>query len=67
MIADKNGVELQVGDEIVVRGKIVAIPLDLEDNGKAILQVNWDEQVPLIDYVQSVSVEKVDGKPDSTS
>jgi hypothetical protein len=59
VVTDKNGNELNVGDEIIVRGKIVAIPMDLDDNGKGILQVRWESsEVPLIDYVQSASIEK---------
>lgn len=58
MVTDKNGEELRVDDEIVVRGRVVAIAMDLEDSGKGILQVRWDNEVPLIDFVQSVSVEK---------
>jgi hypothetical protein len=67
VITDKHGAELKVGDEIVIRGKIVEIPLDLKDEGKAILQVRWEGQVPLVDFVQSVYVEKADDRPDSAS
>ena len=67
MICDKDGKELKVGDEIVVRGKITAIPMDLEDEGKAILQVKWEGQVPLLDYVQSKEVEKADAKSDTSA
>ena len=58
MITDKHGAEINVGDEVVVRGKVVAVPMDLQDGGKAILQVSWYDQVPLLDFVQSASVEK---------
>lgn len=59
-VKDKNGDEVAVGDEIVVRGKVAAIPMDLQDeSGNAILQVQWqEEEVPLLDYVQSKRVEK---------
>ncbi|MGA9774015.1 MAG: hypothetical protein WBV94_33600 [Blastocatellia bacterium] len=68
MITDKNGNQLNIGDEVIVRGKIVAIPMDLKDGGKALLQVNWEGQVPLIDYVQSVYVEKAnDSRPDTSA
>ena len=58
VITDKNGNAIKVSDEIVVRGKITAVAMDLQD-GNAIIQVKWqEEEVPLLDYVQSKRVEK---------
>lgn len=60
MVTDKNGKELKVGDEIIVRGKIVAI-VDLEDEGKGLLQMKWDTAaIPLIDYAESKEVAKAE-------
>jgi hypothetical protein len=58
MIADKHGKELKIGDEVFIRGKIMAMPMDLEDEGKGILQVTWESGAPLLDYVESKVVEK---------
>lgn len=58
MVTDKNGNEIKEGDEIIVRGRVKAIAMDLEDDGKGILQVTWSGEVPLLDFVQSVSIEK---------
>jgi hypothetical protein len=58
MVTDKNGNEIKAGDEIIVRGRVIDVAMDLQDGGKGILQVKWGEQVPLLDFVQSSSVEK---------
>jgi hypothetical protein len=58
MVTDKNGNEIKAGDEIIVRGSVIDVAMDLQDGGKGILQVQWGEQVPLLDFVQSSSVEK---------
>jgi len=61
MVTDKNGKELKVGDGITVRGRIMETPMDLEADGKGVLRVKWDsEDVPLLDYVISKSVEKAE-------
>jgi len=61
MVTDKNGKELKVGDEITVRGRIMETPMDLEGDGKGVLRVKWDsEDVPLLDYVISKSVQKAE-------
>lgn len=61
MVKDKAGNEIKVGDEVILRGRIVAIPVefgfDLKDTG--ILQVQWaSEGVPVTDFVNSSQVEK---------
>jgi hypothetical protein len=61
MVRDKAGNEIKVGDEIILRGRVVAIPVefdfDLKDTG--ILQVQWgSEEVPVADFVNSSKVEK---------
>jgi hypothetical protein len=57
---DKNGKELEVGDEIIVRGKVMAIPMKLEEGGLSILHIKWEsESMPMLDYIKSNQVEKV--------
>ena len=61
MVTDKNGKELNVGDQIIVRGRIVAKPMDLEEEGKGVLQIRWDSQsLGLLDFVLSQTVEKAE-------
>jgi hypothetical protein len=61
MVTDKNGKELQVGDEIIVRGKVIAAPMDLQEDGKGVLQIKWSSPgLPLLDYVLSQTVEKAE-------
>lgn len=55
---DKHGRTLEIGDEIIVRGKIVAMPMDLEDGGKAIVKVTWHGAIPLNNLVESKELEK---------
>lgn len=66
-VCDKDGKELRVGDEVIVRGRIVAVPMDLQDNGKGILQVTWYGQVPVLDYVQANEIEKADDRSDTSA
>jgi hypothetical protein len=58
VVTDKKGIEIKEGDEIIVRGRVIAVVMDLADDGKGILQVRWDEDVPLLDFVHSLSIEK---------
>lgn len=61
MVTDKNGKELKVGDEIIVRGKIIATPMDFKEDGKGVLQIQWSSSdLPLLDYVLSHSIQKAD-------
>lgn len=60
-ITDKNGKELQVGDEIIVRGKIMAFPMNLQEEGKGILHIKWNsDRMPMLDYIISTEVEKTE-------
>jgi len=54
MAIDKNGREIQEGDEIIVRAKV----LQVTDAGdKSILHVAWDHPTAFIDYVLADAVE----------
>jgi hypothetical protein len=55
---DKHGRTLKVGDEVIVRGKVTALPMDLEDGGKAIASVAWRGAIPLSNLVESGELEK---------
>ena len=56
MPTDKNGNEIQVGDEVIVRAKVVAItPL----GDQTLLQVEWQTDAWLIDFVKPEKVEKL--------
>jgi hypothetical protein len=59
MIKDKNGKEIKAGDRIMLTGTVAVVAMDLEDNGKAILQIKWDELTPVLDYVESIRIEKL--------
>jgi hypothetical protein len=55
---DKHGRILKIGDEIIVRGKITDMPMDLEEDGKAIVKVTWLGAIPLSNLVESKELEK---------
>jgi hypothetical protein len=60
MITDKNGNELKLGDEVTVRGRITSLAMDLQEDGKGILQVLWPSGTPMLAYVESKIVEKAE-------
>lgn len=60
MVTDKNGKELKAGDEIVVRGKIVAVLADFEKDGQGIVQVEWQENAVPVIYLFPQTIEKAD-------
>ena len=58
---DKNGEELQVGDEVVVRARIKEIhQIGAGENADSIIKVTWDSEqvIPLLDYLKPGAVEK---------
>jgi hypothetical protein len=60
MAKDKKGHEIKPGDEIILRGRVVAVAVEFEREGTGILQVEWDaKDVPICDYVKSDKVEKL--------
>ena len=59
MPTDRQGNAVEAGDEIVIRGRVVAIAVEAE--GVAILQVSWHDSVPLLDFVRAENVEVVKG------
>ena len=55
-VLDKKGNEIQVGDEVIVRAKVVAItPL----GDQTLLRVEWQTDAWLIDFVKAEEVEKL--------
>jgi hypothetical protein len=56
VITDRNGNELKIGDEVVIRGRVVGAPVEAIDG--TVLQVEWRSDAPVTDYVKSTSVEK---------
>jgi hypothetical protein len=58
MVTDKNGNELKIGDEIFIRGRVMGTPLDLQDDGRGVVQVQWVGGSPLLGYVESKVIEK---------
>ena len=56
MVVDKNRVEINPGDEVVVRG-IVKEVMPLQENG--IVNVDWQAVVPLVAFVKAENVEVV--------
>jgi hypothetical protein len=56
VIKDRNGNQLRIGDEVVIRGRIVKVIVEQPE--VALLEVEWKELVPVIDFVKSTSVER---------
>lgn len=59
MVTDKNGKELKEGDEIVIRGKIVAV-IASENGGQGILDVEWSADAFPLSYFFPHKVEKAE-------
>jgi hypothetical protein len=55
---DKKGRTLAIGDEVIVRGKVIDLPMDLEEGGRAIVIVQWHGAIPLSSLVESKELEK---------
>lgn len=61
MVTDRNGKEIKQGDEFIIRGKVNSIAMDLEDDGRGVLFVQWQKEgIPLINYIESKNVEVVE-------
>lgn len=60
MVKDKNGKELNVGDEVIIRGKVAGFPIDHKIAGKSLLQVDWASGSPFIAFIDSEVVEKAE-------
>jgi hypothetical protein len=59
MLRDKNGRELKIGDEVMIRAHIEEIHSTGDDENAAILKVKWDSAaVPFLDYLKPGAVEK---------
>jgi hypothetical protein len=55
---DSEGKELQVGDQVVVRGRVIGIPVKPLADLPALIQVEWESGAPLLNFVRSTSVRK---------
>jgi hypothetical protein len=55
MARDRNGVELQPGDEFIIRGRIEQV---FQTGENALLEVTYQTAVPLTSFIRAEAVEK---------
>lgn len=55
---DSEGKVLAIGDQVIVRGRIIAIPIAPSTDLPALLEIEWDSNAPMIKFVKSTSVTK---------